>query len=81
MSKESICHGCGRTVDAQFIFCPWCGSPADPECFLADRFEAVFEQIEALQSRWTESRIARMEHDLIEIEKCLSEIVPDAVPV
>lgn len=76
MSKESICQACGCTLDPQFIFCPCCGSPTDPDCFLAERFDPVFERIQNLQVRWTQTRIARMEHDLSEIDRCLSEIVP-----
>ncbi|MCF0241040.1 MAG: hypothetical protein HUK25_00285 [Treponema sp.] len=25
MSNMSICACCGRTLDAAFVFCPWCG--------------------------------------------------------
>ena len=25
MKIETICCGCGRTIERDFIYCPWCG--------------------------------------------------------
>lgn len=71
MDKVSICHGCGRTMDASFQYCPWCGASVAPEP-LSERVEAIFSRIETMQYAYTGSRIDQMENKLGELENDLS---------
>ena len=45
MKPVTVCRGCGRTIDNDFIYCPWCGYSrvaSDDSASL----EAVFNQLE-----------------------------------
>ncbi len=75
MEKVSICRGCGRTINSDFVFCPWCGSVAESGEYLDDAFDAAFDKAGALQHVATESRIERMSDELGELEKALSSLI------
>ena len=50
MNKIHICHGCGRTVDSSFLYCPWCGFSRlnNRE---TDSLDEVFRQLETVQQK------------------------------
>ena len=69
----AICKCCGRTIDSEFIYCPWCGeSRLDPE----DRqsMDAVFDRLVELQNEGRDERINKMKSQLDELDKELSNI-------
>ena len=97
MDKVTICHACGRTIDAAFFYCPWCGTaasgaepsealriPASSEAHaaseipeIAERMNAVFGRLTVLQTAWTDSRLDRMESELVTIERALSDMLSE----
>lgn len=72
MQKVSICHECGRTIDSEFSFCPWCGASMTGEIPLEAAFDEVFSKIETKRESRTVSRIAKMEDELGALDKDLS---------
>ena len=85
MDKVTICHACGRTIDAAFFYCPWCGTAASgaepseaseiPE--IAERMNAVFGRLTVLQTAWTDTRLDRMESELVTLERALSDMLSE----
>ncbi|MCR4627307.1 MAG: zinc ribbon domain-containing protein [Treponema sp.] len=83
MNKIHICRGCGRTVDSSFLYCPWCGfsrinregAGTENACREDDNFDGVFKQLEFVQQKNCENRLARMFEQLDELEKELDTIV------
>ena len=77
MNKIHICRGCGRTVDSSFLYCPWCGfSRLNRDSYKEDEnFDGVFKQLEFVQQKNCENRLARMFEQLDELEKELDTIV------
>jgi uncharacterized Zn finger protein (UPF0148 family) len=73
MKTMCVCKTCGRTIDGEFIYCPWCGeSRLEPE----DRksMDAVFDRIVELQDEAREKRISKMQNQLDELDKELSNL-------
>ena len=81
MDRNAVCHLCGRTVDASFIYCPWCGAVAEELLSLALHMDAVFPRGgSSSSSRNDGSRIARMEDTLGELEQELSLLLSEVRP-
>jgi len=80
MEKVSICHGCGRTIESDFAFCPWCGSAVRTEVPLSAQVDAVCERVEVKRKEYTSSRIQRMENELGELDDELSRILSVSHP-
>ncbi len=72
MEKGSICHGCGRTIESDFPYCPWCGCATLKTCAFSRQVDLVCERVELKQKEYTSSRIQRMENELGEIENELT---------
>lgn len=75
MDSDAICHKCGRTVDASFVYCPWCGTVAEEVISLGLQVDSVFSGIAGVNDS---SRIARMKDALGELEQELSLLIPEA---
>lgn len=79
MNKIHICRGCGRTVDSSFLYCPWCGfsrlAANNADGKEDDVLDGVFKQLEFVQHKNCENRLARMYEQLDELEKELDTIV------
>lgn len=77
MEKVSICHACGRTIDAAFIYCPWCGTFVARVNAVPDRVDVVCNKLEHMQQVYTADRLIKMANDLGELDEALSRIVPE----
>lgn len=75
MDNNAICHKCGRTVDASFVYCPWCGTVAEELETLGFQIDSVFSGITGMNDG---SRIARMKDALGVLEQELSLLIPEA---
>ena len=77
MKSVSVCRGCGRTIESEFIYCPWCGLERVPQ---EERgtLDAVFRQLEEKQRTDRESRVRRLEQELFQLEKDLDVLVLSA---
>jgi len=74
MKPVTVCRGCGRTIDNDFIYCPWCGYSrvaSDDSASL----EAVFNQLEQLQNDSRNRQISEMEKQLDDLVHELDAIV------
>ena len=74
MKPVTVCRGCGRTIDNDFIYCPWCGYSrvaSDDSASL----EAVFNQLEQLQNDSRNRHISEMEKQLDDLVHELDAIV------
>ena len=77
MKAVTVCRGCGRTIDNDFIYCPWCGYSrvaSDDSASL----EAVFNQLEQLQNDSRNRQISEMEKQLDDLVHELDAIVLSA---
>lgn len=74
MKSVTVCRGCGRTIENDFIYCPWCGYSrvaSDDSASL----EAVFNQLEQLQNDSRNAHISEMEKQLDDLVAELDTIV------
>ena len=72
-NSVAICKCCGRTIDSEYIYCPWCGeSRLEPE----DRasMNAVVDRLVELQNQNRDERINKMKTRLDELDKELSNL-------
>lgn len=76
MKPVCVCRSCGRTIEKEFLYCPWCGKEsAEFDSSVIDR---VFERIEQQQSESREQHIKRMADQLDSLEKDLSVLALSA---
>lgn len=72
-----ICANCGRTVQSQFFYCPWCG-----ESRMKQQSEATDEllnrRINEIRDRKRYNQLEKMEEQLDNLEKELSVLVLSA---
>ena len=77
MKSVTVCKGCGRTIENDFIYCPWCGYSrvaSDDNASL----EAVFTQLQQLQTDSRNQQISDMEKQLDDLEQELNTLVLSA---
>jgi hypothetical protein len=77
MKPVFVCSSCGRTIDSDFIYCPWCGQSRLEDDDKAS-LDAVFRQLEEQQQDDRQKRLLRMENRLDELEKDLSVLALSA---
>lgn len=80
MQIVGVCKVCGRTIEKEFVYCPWCGE--SQVVALADSFDSVldsaFEKIEDLQTTNRTKRMKQIDTSLCSLEKELSELIPSS---
>lgn len=81
MNSVIVCHGCGRTIDSEFLYCPWCSLSrvtSDGSLSIA----GVFDRLNRMQESTRGMQISELERKLDEIEKGLDEFAapPAATP-
>ncbi|MCR5437119.1 MAG: zinc ribbon domain-containing protein [Treponema sp.] len=70
---NAVCTGCGRTIDKEFIYCPWCGfSRVSHE---SDSLDVLFNKYEQMHREIRRRQLSDMEKQLDEMEKELSVLV------
>lgn len=73
MDFVCVCNNCGKTIERDFLYCPWCGKEnAEP----GDKavLDNVFTQLEAKQANDRSSRVRKLEIKIAELEKGLKEL-------
>ncbi len=71
--STAVCKGCGRTMDKEFIYCPWCGvSRVSSE---NDSLDVLFTKYEQEQKEVRRQKLYDMEQQLDELERELSMLV------
>ena len=76
MTKVCVCGGCGRTIDNEYLYCPWCGQEKMHD--RKDAMEAVFRNLEQKQAEGRARQIERLEQELDALEQDLSILVLSA---
>ncbi len=70
MTRVCVCGGCGRTIDNEFLYCPWCGQEKMYD--KKDALQAVFKELEEKQAAQKARQVARLEQELDSLEHELS---------
>ena len=71
MKNICVCGGCGRTIETEFIYCPWCGQSKMQNNDKA-ALESVFKSLELKQAEERIRRLAELEKELDDLEQDLS---------
>lgn len=71
MKNICVCGGCGRTIETEFIYCPWCGQSKMQNNDKA-ALESVFKSLELKQAEERARRLAELEKELDALEQDLS---------
>lgn len=74
MNVVCICGGCGRTIDKDFIYCPWCGRERI-KLNGKENFDSVFDRLEEMQEANRNLQIERAQKKLCDLEKELNCLV------
>lgn len=67
MTAICVCGGCGRTVEKNYVFCPWCGHSRVGD-------ESSKEVADSVQEMNVEERIEKRAARLDEMEKKLDAL-------
>lgn len=67
MTTICVCGGCGRTVEKNYVFCPWCGHSRACD-------ESSNEVADSIQEMKVEERIEKRTAVLDEMEKKLDTL-------
>lgn len=78
MQLVSVCHDCGRTIEKQFVYCPWCGLHQKAEESMSEILDPMFDRLEIIQNKNRLLRINKIGNSLDELEKDLSMMVLQA---
>ena len=65
MFTKAVCTGCGRTIQSDFLYCPWCGY---------SRVSCEEESLDVLFNRFKENRKDKRRKQLDELEKQLDDL-------
>ena len=81
MDFVCICQNCSRTIEKEFLYCPWCGEKNHNTSNDEEIIEQVFSQLEKKQGEGIQKRISSMKNKLSELESelnRLSKIISEA---
>ena len=78
MKSVCVCKECGRTIEREFIYCPWCGMSRIGVADNQEVLDSVFSRLEEKQADDREKRLRRLESQLDELEKDLNVLVRSA---
>ena len=70
MKAVCVCGCCGRTIDKEFLYCPWCGQEKMND--KKDSFEAIFKNLEEKQAEDRARRVVALEQKLDALDRDLS---------
>lgn len=70
MNFVRVCGKCSRTIDREFIYCPWCGA-RNAGGDGRETLDSVFDQLEKKQAENIARRISSMKAKLSELEEDL----------
>ena len=69
MFAIAVCKGCGRTIQKDFLYCPWCGFSKVSDSVKDDSLEAMFDKFTQLKKDSKRRRLSEMEEKLDSLEK------------
>ncbi|MCR4952976.1 MAG: zinc ribbon domain-containing protein [Treponema sp.] len=75
----SVCQGCGRTIQKDYLYCPWCGySKVSENKTSEDSLDAMFTKFAQLKKDSRRKQLSAMEQKLDDMDKELSVLVLSA---
>lgn len=72
MQQVSICRFCGKTIETNFLYCPWCGDLLQKSDHLSEIVNRVFNDVEEKE---TGKRIEKIGMSLDMLEKELTSVI------
>ena len=77
MENNTICYDCGRTVNSQFVYCPWCGSMLKSrESTLKDEDDNIlFQETAFIGENVSDIKFCKLEYSLNKLENDLSRFI------
>ncbi len=77
MESMIICYDCGRTVNNQFVYCPWCGSMMKNHETVQDNEEEdiLYQEAAFIGENVSDIKFCRLEYSLDKLEKDLSRFI------
>jgi len=75
--KSCVCTGCGRTIEKEFAFCPWCGVE-NKEIEKHDYMDVIFQRYTNQHNEEKNRRINAMRSRLESLERDLDVLVLSA---
>lgn len=75
--KTVVCGGCGRTIDKEFAFCPWCGE-THASIEKTDYMDVIFQRYTAQRNEYKQQKISSMSKKITDLEKELEVLVLSA---
>lgn len=75
MKSVCVCNACGRTIERNFIYCPWCGVSCASSTNAEKMLTPVFDRLEEIQNKNRLLRIAQIGNSIEELEKSLDYMV------
>ena len=76
MYNISVCKGCGRTLNKDFLYCPWCGYSRVSHD--EESLDVLFNQFEENRKDVRRKQLHEMERQLEDLEQELSVLVLSA---
>ena len=78
MKSVCVCKECGRTIEKEFIYCPWCGMSRIGVADNQEVLDSVFLKLEEKQADDRQKRLRKLEIQLDELERDLDVLVLSA---
>ncbi len=77
MYSISVCQGCGRTIQKDFLYCPWCGFSRVSEN-KGDSLDDLLNKFAQCKKDSKRQHLCDLERQLDDMEKELSVLVLSA---
>lgn len=73
---KSICNGCGRDIEKDFAYCPWCGEKSINQS--QKYFDMIYERYSKMNREYRNQQFRAVEKQLNELEQELDVLVLSA---
>lgn len=73
---KSICNGCGRDIEKDFAYCPWCGEKSINQS--QKYFDMISERYSKMHREYRNQQFRAVEKQLNELEQELDVLVLSA---
>ncbi|MBO4630268.1 MAG: hypothetical protein J5687_09995 [Treponema sp.] len=78
MYNISVCKGCGRTLNKDYLYCPWCGVSRVSDANDKESLEMMLNHYEEDRKDVRRKQLYEMERELEDLEQELSVLVLSA---
>ncbi len=74
MQSVCVCRTCGRTIETNFLYCPWCGQSRIEES-ASKNLDEMFSRLEQVRLQHKVKHIEKLDAELAALEKDLDTLV------